>query len=58
MSVFVSAAQPSVAGEVSDMGTGTPVAVSRLDYWRHVPVWTPESIEVAIRDRFRYLGKE
>jgi UDP-glucose 4-epimerase len=50
--------QSSVAGEVSDVGTGTLAAVSRLDYWRPAPVWTPESIEVATRDRFRYLGKE
>jgi len=31
-----------------------------LDYhddWRAAPVWTPESIEVATRDWFRYLGK-
>jgi nucleoside-diphosphate-sugar epimerase len=55
---FVSAAQSSVAGDVSDVGTGTPVAMNLLDYWRPAPVWTPDSIEVATRDRFRYLGKE
>ena len=28
-----------------------------IDDWRAAPVWTPESIEVATRDWFRYLGK-
>jgi UDP-glucose 4-epimerase len=106
---FVTVAQSSVAGEIFNVGTGTPVSVNRLvellkgdvvhvpsrpgepnrthadigkiqrhlgwrpkvsieegvrilldniEYWRQAPVWTPESIEVATRDWFRYLGRE
>jgi len=105
---FVTAAESDVAGEVFNVGTGSPVSVNRLvallrgdvvhvpkrpgepdrthadvrkigarlgwrpkvsieegvrillehiDDWRAAPVWTPESIEVATRDWFRYLGK-
>ena len=106
---FVTVAQSSVAGEIFNVGTGTPVSVNRLvellkgdvvhvpsrpgepnrthadigkiqrhlgwrpkvsieegvrilldniEYWRQAPVWTPESIEVATREWFRYLGRE
>ena len=106
---FVTVAQSSIAGEIFNVGTGTPVSVNRLvellkgdvvhvpsrpgepnrthadigkiqrhlgwrpkvsieegvrilldniEYWRQAPVWTPESIEVATRDWFRYLGRE
>ncbi len=106
---FVTVAQSSVAGEIFNVGTGTPVSVNRLvellkgdvvhvpsrpgepnrthadigkiqrhlgwrpkvsieegvrslldniEYWRQAPVWTPESIEVATRCWFRYLGRE
>ena len=105
---FVTAAESDVAGEVFNVGTGSPVSVNRLvallrgdvvhvpkrpgepdrthadvrkigarlgwrpkvaieegvrilldhiDDWRAAPVGTPESIEVATRDWFRYLGK-
>jgi UDP-glucose 4-epimerase len=106
---FVTAAQSSVASEVFNVGTGTPVSVNRLvgllegdvvhvprrpgepdcthadigkiqrrlgwrpkvsieegvrillehiEYWRQAPVWTPDSIEVATREWFRYLGNK
>ncbi len=106
---FVTVAQSSVAGEIFNVGTGTPVSVNRLvellkgdvvhvpsrpgepnrthadigkiqrhlgwrpkvsieegvrilldniEYWRQAPVWTPESIDVATREWFRYLGRE
>jgi UDP-glucose 4-epimerase len=29
-----------------------------LDYWRDAPVWTPESIAVATKDWFAYLGRK
>jgi UDP-glucose 4-epimerase len=32
--------------------------LDNIEYWRHAPVWTPESIETATRAWFRYLGKE
>ena len=37
---------------------GVQIQLENIDYWRQAPIWTPESIEVATRDRFRYLGKE
>jgi len=37
---------------------GVQILLDNIEYWRQAPVWTPESIEVATRDWFRYLGKE
>lgn len=37
---------------------GVRILLDNIDYWREAPVWTPESIEVATRDWFRYLGSE
>lgn len=37
---------------------GVGILLQHIDSWREAPVWTPESIEVATRDWFRYLGKE
>jgi UDP-glucose 4-epimerase len=31
--------------------------LEHIELWRHAPVWDPESVEVATRDWFRYLGK-
>ena len=28
-----------------------------LDYWREAPVWTPETIDLATKDWFKYLGR-
>jgi UDP-glucose 4-epimerase len=35
---------------------GVRILLDNIDYWREAPVWTPESIEVATRDWFRYLS--
>jgi UDP-glucose 4-epimerase len=37
---------------------GVRILVENIEYWRQAPVWTPESIDVATREWFRYLGKE
>jgi UDP-glucose 4-epimerase len=37
---------------------GVRILLGHIDYWREAPVWTPESIEVATRDWFRYLGSK
>ena len=37
---------------------GVRILLDNIEYWRQAPVWTPESIETATRDWFRYLGKE
>jgi UDP-glucose 4-epimerase len=29
-----------------------------IDYWRDAPVWTPDSIAVATKDWFTYLGRQ
>ena len=36
---------------------GVAHILEHIDYWREAPVWTPESIEVATEDWFKYLGK-
>jgi len=43
---------PSIAIE-----EGVAQLLENIAYWRDAPVWTPESIEEATRDWFRYLGK-
>lgn len=35
---------------------GVAEVLRRIDYWRHAPVWTPESIGVATQDWFKFLG--
>jgi UDP-glucose 4-epimerase len=35
---------------------GVREVVANIDYWAQAPVWTPESIEVATRQWFEYLG--
>jgi UDP-glucose 4-epimerase len=37
---------------------GVRILLENIEYWRQAPVWTPESIEVATRDWFRYLGNK
>ena len=37
---------------------GVRILLDNIECWRQAPVWTPESIEVATRDWFRYLGNE
>ena len=30
--------------------------LDHIDYWKEAPVWTPEKIEVATEDWFKYLS--
>lgn len=36
---------------------GVQKILDNIDYWRKAPVWTPDSIEVATEDWFKYLGR-
>lgn len=36
---------------------GVKSILENIDYWKEAPVWTPESIETATKDWFKYLGK-
>lgn len=36
---------------------GVKHILDNIDYWRQAPVWTPEKIDQATKDWFRYLGK-
>src|SRR5258708_32776181 len=36
---------------------GVQNMLQAIDYWRDAPVWTPETIEVATKDWFTYLGR-
>lgn len=35
---------------------GVQEILDNIDYWREAPVWTPDTIDVATKDWFRYLG--
>lgn len=35
---------------------GVKKILENIDYWREAPVWTPETIEVATEDWFKYLS--
>ncbi|OGS32882.1 MAG: NAD-dependent dehydratase [Elusimicrobia bacterium RIFOXYA2_FULL_53_38] len=35
---------------------GVKNVVDNIEYWRQAPVWTPEKIDAATEDWFRYLG--
>jgi UDP-glucose 4-epimerase len=37
---------------------GVQILLDHIDGWRDAPVWTPETIQTATADWFRYLGKE
>jgi UDP-glucose 4-epimerase len=37
---------------------GVRILLDDIQYWRQAPVWTPDTIEVATRDWFRYLANE
>jgi len=37
---------------------GIAILLKNIEYWRQAPVWTPETIQGATRDWFRYLGKD
>lgn len=36
---------------------GVKIILDHIDYWRNAPVWTPNMIDTATKDWFRYLGK-
>lgn len=36
---------------------GVAILLRNIDYWRDAPVWTPESINEATREWFKFLGK-
>ncbi len=36
--------------------TGIGELLKNIDYWREAPVWTPDKIEKATSDWFKYLG--
>lgn len=36
---------------------GVKKILDNIDYWKEAPIWTEESIEVATKDWFNYLGK-
>lgn len=36
---------------------GVKILLDNIDYWREAPVWTPESINEATKDWFKYLAK-
>ncbi len=44
--------QPKVSFE-----EGVHEILKHIDYWREAPVWTPESIEDATKDWFKYLAR-
>jgi UDP-glucose 4-epimerase len=37
---------------------GVKILLEHIDLWRDAPVWTPDTIGVATRDWFKYLGNE
>jgi len=45
--------QPQVSLE-----EGVGLLLEDIDYWRDAPVWTPEKIEDATKDWFKYLSQE
>jgi UDP-glucose 4-epimerase len=36
---------------------GVKILLDNIEYWRHAPVWTPETIAAATREWFEYLGE-
>ncbi len=36
---------------------GVKKILDNIDYWKEAPVWTPDTIEDATKDWFKYLGK-
>jgi UDP-glucose 4-epimerase len=36
---------------------GVRIMLDNIEYWRDAPVWTPDKIDQATRDWFKYLGK-
>ena len=40
-----------------DFEEGVQKVLENIDYWREAPVWTPDSINTATKDWFKYLGR-
>jgi len=36
---------------------GVKIVLDNIEFWRDAPVWTPEKIELATKDWFKYLSK-
>lgn len=36
---------------------GVAVILQNIEYWKEAPVWTPDTIDTATKDWFKYLGK-
>ena len=36
---------------------GVKIMLENIDYWKDAPLWTPEEIDVATENWFKYLGK-
>ena len=45
--------QPKVSFE-----EGVKIMLDNIDYWKDAPLWTPEKIEKATKDWFKYLSKK
>jgi UDP-glucose 4-epimerase len=41
---------------IIDLEAGVESMLTHLDYWSDAPVWDPESIRLATKDWFKYLG--
>jgi len=39
-----------------DIESGIEIILREIDYWREAPVWTPDTIESATKDWFKYLS--
>ena len=37
---------------------GVKNIVEHIEYWRQAPVWTPDTIDIATKDWFKYLGEK
>lgn len=41
----------------TNLEEGVKHILEHIDYWRKAPVWTPETIQTATEDWFKYLGR-
>lgn len=41
-----------------DFETGIKKVLSQIEYWKNAPVWSPQGIEMATSDWFKYLGEK
>lgn len=37
---------------------GVQKILEHIDYWKEAPVWTPDTIDTATKDWFKYMGKQ